>query len=181
MTKSSTKEEDEVGAETVSAEASPEDAGSGGSAAVHLQLAAVVRDLEEIRSSADRGLRTLASLAPAIEELSTLISQLQRSFLRLQDGGSASAPADKGADRPSSLKLRVERSGGSLDVEEVAGALDNIRDLTDIRVQEHGPSWAVFQAGICAEVDLSILEAKVTGSLTRQLGGDGASVEVSFL
>lgn len=181
MTKSSTKEEEKVGAEAASAKASAQGVTSGGPAAVHLQLARVVRDLEEIRSTADRSLQTMASLAPAIEELSTLISQLQRSFLRLQDGGSASDSVEREPERPRTLSLRVERPDGSLDADEVAGVLDNIRDLTDVAVREHGPSWAVLQAGIQPEVDLSILEAKVTGSLTRHLGGDGASIEVSFL
>lgn len=181
MTKSSTKEEEKVGAEAASAKASAHDATSGGPATVQLQLARVVRDLEEIRSTADRSLQTIASLAPAIEELSTLISQLQRSFLRLQDGGSASGSVEREPERPRTLSLRVERPDGSLDADEVAGVLDNIRDLTDVAVQEQGPSWAVLQAGIQPEVDLSILEAKVTGSLTRHLGGGGASIEVSFL
>ena len=41
--------------------------------------------------------------------------------------------------------------------------------------------WAVLKAGVSGEVDLSILEAKVAGSLARQFRDDGASIEVSFL
>ena len=117
MTKSGAKEEEKVEAGAASAKVSSEGTASGGTAAVHKQLATVVRDLEEIRSTADRGLQSLASLAPAIEELSGLLSQLQRSFLRFQDGDSAPGSEEKEPERPRTLSLRVERAEGSLDVE----------------------------------------------------------------
>jgi len=144
-------------------------------------LAAVVRDLEEIRSTANRSLEALASIMPAMEQFSRLIPQLQRSLLQFEDGGSPQAAAGKEPAQSQTLALRVERSQGPLDVKEVADALDNIRDLTELQVQDHGPSWAILRARTCPEVDLSILEAKVTGSLTRRLGAPEASIEVTFL
>ncbi len=144
-------------------------------------LAAVVRDLEEIRSTADRSLEALASIVPALEQFLQLIPQLQRSLLQFEDGGSPQAAVENEPDQPRMLALRVERSQGSLDVDELANALDSIRDLTELQVQDHGPTWAVLRAQACPDVDLSLLEAKVTGSLTRHLGAPETSVEVTFL
>jgi hypothetical protein len=175
MTRAGAKEEEEERA------APPQDKMASEKSALTAHLAALVRDLEEIRSTADRSLEALASITPAMEEFSQLVPQLQRSLLSFQNGGSAETPAEKEPAQSRTLALRVERSQGPLDLEEVTNALDNIRDLTELQVQDHGPSWAILRAQSCPDVDLSLLEAKVTGSLTRHLGAPEASVEVTFL
>jgi hypothetical protein len=173
MTRATAKEEERA--------ALPQEQMTLGALPLTTHLAAVVRDLEEIQSTANRSLEALASIMPAMEEFLRLIPQLQRSLLQFEDGGSAQAAAGKEPAQSRTLALRVERSQGPLDVEEVANALDNIRDLTELQVQDHGPTWAILRAQTCPDVDLSLLEAKVTGSLTRHLGAPEASVEVTFL
>ena len=173
MTRTTAKEQEET--------APPQEQTTSEGLPLTTHLAAVLRDLEEIRSTANRSLEALASIMPAMEEFLQLIPQLQRSLLQFEDGGSAQAAAGKEPAQSRTLALRVERSQGPLDVEEVANALDNIRDLTELQVQDHGPTWAVLRAQTCPDVDLSLLEAKVTGSLARHLGAPEASVEITFL
>jgi len=173
MTRASAKEEERA--------APPQEQMTPDGLPLTTHLAAVVRDLEEIRSTANRSLEAIASIMPAMEGFSRLIPQLQRSLLQFEDGGSAQAAAGKEPAQSRTLALRVERSQGPLDVKEVTNALDDIRDLAELQVQDHGPTWAILRARTCPEVDLSILEAKVTGSLTRRLGAPEASIEVTFL
>jgi len=146
------------------------------------QLAAAMREMEEIRAAATRGLEALASVAPALEDLSDLVSRLQASVQRVQDGGASPRPVQDAAGLRS-VSLRVEWPEGPLDVAEVVRVLDNLRDLRDLRVRDQASSWAVLQARTDPNADLTILEAKVAGLLTRHLddSGEGEAVKVTFL
>lgn len=154
----------------------------GDSASLTARVAAAASELEEIRAAASRGLEALASIGPAMEELSTLVSRLQASLLPAQGGTDAAQPRQQ-SNGPRSIALRVERAKGDLDASEVVDALDALRDLRDVRVREEGSSWAVLRARTDPDTDLGILQAKVAGSLTRRLGGedDDEAVEVTIL
>jgi hypothetical protein len=108
-----------------------------------------------------------------MEELSEVVRRLQASLQIVQIG---SAPATRQSHPNGGLQLvelRVERPEGTLDAAEVVDALESVRDLRDLRVRERGTSWALLRARVDEETDPVILEAKVTGSLSRQLAGDG--------
>jgi hypothetical protein len=155
---------------------------AGGAVSLTARVASAVSELEEIRAAANRGLEALASIAPAMEELSALVSRLQASLLPVQGGdGVSQAGQEPGA--PWSIALRVEHPQGPLDVGEVADALDTLRDLRELHVQDQGSSWAVLRAQTSPDTDLTILQAKAAGVLTRRLGGpdDGVAVEVTLL
>jgi hypothetical protein len=176
---------EEMSRTTASEETSTRTRASGeavGTASLAARVAAAARELEEIRAAATRGLEALASITPAIEELSALVSRLQASLLLVNDGGSAPQPG-RGPNGLQSIDLRVEHAQGALNVEEVVDALDTLRDLRDLQVLDRGSSWAVLRAQTDADADLAILEAKVTGSLTRRLGGTdgGEAVKVTIL
>lgn len=155
-----------------------------GAASLTARIAAAVSEMEEIRAAAGRGLEALASIGPAMEELSAVVSRLQTSLL-LVKGDESVSQAGPEPNALRSIALRVERAEGPLDVGEVADALDSLRDLRDLRVQDQGSSWAVLGARTNPDTDLVILQAKVAGSLTRRLGGDGdgdgAAIEVTLL
>jgi hypothetical protein len=146
------------------------------------QLAAAMRELEEIRAAAARGLEALASVAPALEDLSDLVSRLQSSVQRVQGVGAGPRPVH-GAGDLQSVSLRVERPEGLLDVEEALRVLDSLLDLRDLRVQDQDSSWVILQARTDPNADLTILEAKVAGLLARHLdgSGEGEAVKVTFL
>ena len=146
------------------------------------QLAAAMRELEEIRAAAARGLEALASVAPALEDLSDLVSRLQTSVQRVQGVGVGPRPVH-GASDLQSVSLRVERPEGPLDVEEALRVLDSLLDLRDLRVQDQDSSWVILQARTDPNADLTILEAKVAGLLARHLdgSGEGEAVKVTFL
>ena len=150
-------------------------------ASLPAQIAAAMREMEEIRAAAARGLEALASVAPALEELSDLVFRLQARVQRVQDGGTGPRPVE-GAGDLRSVSLRVEWPGSPLDVEEVVRVLDTVRDLRDLRVRDQAPSWAVLQARTDPNADLTILEAKVVGLLARHLEGSsqGEGVSVTF-
>jgi len=153
-----------------------------GAASLPARIAAAVSEMEEIRAAAARGLEALASVGPAMEELSTLVARLQASVQWVQGSGDASGPGQGRGDLRS-IDLRVECPQGPLDVEEVAGAIDTLRDLHDVRVRDQGSSWAVLRARADSNADLSILEAKVNGSLARHLcnADESETPKVTFL
>ncbi len=138
---------------------------------VPAQIAAAIREMEDIRTAATRGLEALASVAPALEELSDLVFRLQASVQRVQDGGADPRPAHE-VHGLQSVGLRVDSTGGALDAGEVVALLETVRDLRDLRVQDHGLSWAILQAETDPKADLALLEGKVAGLLARRLGGN---------
>jgi len=151
-------------------------------ASLPAQVAAAMREMEEIRAAAARGLEALASVAPALEDLSNIVFRLQARVQGVQDGGAGPRPVQRaGGLQP--VSLRVEWPEGPLGVTEVVRVLDSLRDLRDLSVQEQSSSWAVLQARTDPNADLTILEAKVAGALARHLdaGGEGEAVKVTLL
>jgi hypothetical protein len=160
------------------------DTGESGIAEASLpaQVAAAMREMEEIRAAATRGLEALASVAPALEDLADIVFRLQAKIQRVQDSGAGPRPV-RHADDLQPVTLRVEWPEGPLGVAEVVRVLDTLRDLRDLRVREQSSSWAVLQARTDPNTDLTVLEAKVAGALARHLdaGGEGEAVKVTFL
>jgi hypothetical protein len=146
------------------------------------QIGAAMREMEEIRAAATRGLEALASVAPALEDLSDLVFRLQASIQRVQDGGAGPRPVPGAADLRS-VSLRIEWPGGQVDVAEVVRVLDTLSDLRDLRVRDQTASGAVLQARTDSNADMTVLEAKVAGLLARHLEGSGEdeAVKVTFL
>jgi hypothetical protein len=169
MTKTASKEGWNIPARSEAAPPEPleEEPSLGG------RITTVIREMEEIKLAAARSQEALASILPAMEELSEVVRRLQASLQIVQIG---SAPATRQSHPNGGLQLvelRVERPEGTLDAAEVVDALESVRDLRDLRVRERGTSWALLRARVDEETDPVILEAKVTGSLSRQLAGDG--------
>ena len=135
------------------------------------QIAFAIREMKEIQAAATRGLEALASVAPALEELSDLVFRLQTSVQGVQNGGAVTRPT-KEPSVSQSVHLRVERPGGLLDATEVVSTLESMRDLRSLCVRDQGPSWAVLQAEIDPGADPAILEGKAAGLVTRRLGGN---------
>ena len=160
------------------------DIGESGIAEASLpaQVAAAMREMEEIRAAATRGLEALASVAPALEDLADIVFRLQTKIQCVQDGGAVPRPV-RHADDLRPVSLRVEWPEGPLDVAEVIRVLDTLRDLRDLRVREQSSSWAVLQARTDPNADLTVLEGKVAGALARHLdaGGEGEAVKVTLL
>jgi hypothetical protein len=156
--------------EGVSPQAADEEASLGG------RITTVMREMETIKLAAAHSQEALASILPAMEELSEVVRRLQTSLQVMQTGPAAGQP-DTG--QPSSnggprlVELRVELPQGSLDATDVVDALDTMRELRDLRVQERGTSWTLLRARVDEQTDPEILEAKVTGSLSRHLAQDG--------
>lgn len=151
--------------EGVPPESSQEEPSLGG------RITTVIREMEEIKLAAARSQEALASILPAMEELSEVVCRLQASLQLVQTGPGLGQPPSNGGLQP--VELRVERPKGALDATEVLDALESVRDLRDLRVRERGASWALLRARVDEETDPVILEAKVTGSLSRQLAEDG--------
>jgi len=150
-------------------------------ASLPAQVAAAMREMEEIRAAATRGLEALASVAPALEDLADIVFRLQTKIQCVQDGGVGTRPV-RHADDLQPVSLRVEWPEGPLGVAEVVRVLDSLRDLHDLRVQDQSSSRAVLEARTDPNADLTVLEAKVAGALARHLdaGGEGETVKVTL-
>jgi hypothetical protein len=151
-------------------------------ASLPAQVASAVREMEEIRAAATRGLEALASVAPALEDLSDIVSRLQAKIQSVQDGGAVPRPIRHAGDLQP-VTLRVEWPEGPLGVAEVVRVLDSLRDLRDLHVRDQSSSWAVLQARTDPNTDLTVLEAKVAGALARHLdtGSESEAVKVTLL
>lgn len=167
MTKAASKEGWSIPArgEAAAAVQAEEETSLGG------RISAVISEMEQIKLAAARSQEALASILPAMEELSAVVSRLQASLQLVQVGGPIAPPSPNGGFQ--SVELRVEKTQGSLDTAEVLDALKSVRDLRELRVRERGTSWALLRARVDGETDPAILEAKVTGSLSRHLTADG--------
>lgn len=144
---------------------------AGEEASLSGRITTVISEMEQIKLAAARSQEALASILPAMEELSALVSRLQASLQLVQGGVSTPAPSSNGGFQ--SIELRVEKAQGPLDTAEVLDALEGVRDLRELRVRERGTSWALLHARVDGKTDPAILEAKVTGSLSRNLTADG--------